>query len=81
MLSPLYAVFMLSLAAFAPGYIERTWQVDALLPLLPFGIPVEELLFGISFGAYWSAIYEHLLWLSGQRRQTSPLKRIAVAHR
>lgn len=58
----LYTVFMLSLAVFAPGYIERTWRVDALLPLLPLGIPVEELLFGISFGAYWSALYEHLLW-------------------
>ena len=58
----LYAAFMLSLAVFAPGYIERAWRVDALLPLLPLGIPVEELLFGISFGAYWSAIYEHLLW-------------------
>lgn len=58
----MYTVFMLLLVAFAPGYIERTWLVAELIPVRPAGIPIEELLFGISFGAYWSAIYEHLLW-------------------
>ena len=26
------------------------------------GMPVEELLFAIAFGAYWSSIYEHFTW-------------------
>lgn len=55
-----YALFMLSLATFVPGYIPRVWRVAELIPVRPVGIPIEELLFGISFGAYWSAIYEHL---------------------
>lgn len=57
-----YTVFMLSLVAFAPGYIPRVWRVAELIPVRPAGIPIEELLFGVSFGAYWSAVYEHLTW-------------------
>lgn len=26
------------------------------------GVPLSELLFGISFGAYWSGLYEHWQW-------------------
>ncbi|MEW5917696.1 MAG: lycopene cyclase domain-containing protein [Gemmatimonadota bacterium] len=58
----LYTLFMLSLVVFAPGYIERTWLVAELIPVRPAGIPIEELRCGISCGAYWSAIYEHLFW-------------------
>jgi hypothetical protein len=28
-----------------------------------FGLPLEELLFGLSFGLYWAAVYEHFAWL------------------
>ena len=57
-----YSVFMVGLALTVPGYIARVWNLGALSGLLVHGIPVEELLFGAAFGAYWSSIYEHLTW-------------------
>ena len=58
----LYAVFMLGLRWFAPGYIEGVWNLPALSGVLIYGIPLEELLFGLAFGMYWSGVYEHLTW-------------------
>ena len=58
----LYAVFMLGLRWFAPGYIEAVWNLPALRGGLVYGIPVEELLFGLTFGMYWSGVYEHVNW-------------------
>jgi hypothetical protein len=62
----LYAVFMLLLVIFVPGYIERVWNLPALSGVLPGGIPLEELAFGFSFGLYWAGIYEHFTWHRGQ---------------
>ena len=58
----LYAVFMLGLRWMVPGYIEAVWNLPALSGVLVYGIPVEELLFGLTFGMYWSTVYEHLTW-------------------
>ncbi|MEO8310539.1 MAG: lycopene cyclase domain-containing protein [Caldimonas sp.] len=58
----LYAVFMLGLKWFAPGYIEAVWNLGALRAGLVYGIPAEELLFGFAFGLYWSGVYEHFSW-------------------
>lgn len=58
----LYAVFMLGLKWFAPGYIAAVWNLPALHAGLVYGIPVEELLFGFAFGSYWSSVYEHFTW-------------------
>ena len=58
----LYAVFMLGLKWFAPGYIAAVWNLPALRGGLVYGIPTEELLFGFAFGLYWSGVYEHLTW-------------------
>ena len=58
----LYAVFMLGLKWFAPGYIAAVWNLPALQGGLVYGIPVEELLFGFAFGSYWSSVYEHFTW-------------------
>ena len=58
----LYAVFMLGLKWLAPGYIEAVWNLRALRGGLLFGIPVEELVFGLTFGLYWTGVYEHLTW-------------------
>ncbi|MDO8502012.1 MAG: lycopene cyclase domain-containing protein [Gemmatimonadaceae bacterium] len=57
-----YAVFMLGLKWFAPGYIEQVWNLQALSGVLFGGIPLEELLFGTAFGLYWSGVYEHFAW-------------------
>ena len=57
-----YAVFMLALVWFAPGYIVRVWNLPALSGVFIYGIPLEELMFGAAFGLYWSGVYEHLTW-------------------
>ena len=58
----LYAAFMLGLKWLAPGYIVAIWNLGALRGGLLYGIPVEELWFGLTFGLYWSAVYEHFSW-------------------
>ena len=62
----LYAVFMLGLKWSAPGYIVAVWNLTALQGGLLYGIPTEELLFGFSFGLYWSSVYEHFTWSVGE---------------
>ena len=58
----LYLLFLLGLKWLWPGYIEAVWNLDALASWRPWGLPMEELLFGIGFGMYWSGVYEHLTW-------------------
>lgn len=57
-----YALFMLALLVFAPGYIAQVWNLPALSGVQVGGIPLEELLFGFAFGMYWTGVYEHLTW-------------------
>ena len=61
----LYSVFVVGLSWFAPGYIEQVWNLKALSGVLIRGVPLEELLFGFAFGAYWASVYEHFSWLTG----------------
>lgn len=63
----LYGAFMLALRWFAPGYIALVWNLPALSGVLPWGIPLEELIFGFVFGMYWASVYEHLTWLTPAR--------------
>jgi hypothetical protein len=58
----LYSVFMLGLVWLTPGYIEQVWNLPALSGVLIGGIPLEELLFGLAFGLYWTGVYEHVTW-------------------
>lgn len=64
----LYWVFMLALRWFAPGYIESVWNLPALTGVLIGRIPLEELLFGFTFGTYWASVYEHLTWQTSASR-------------
>ncbi|NIR30835.1 MAG: hypothetical protein GWN84_16265 [Gammaproteobacteria bacterium] len=57
-----YALFLFALEASAPGYIERVWNLDALSGFVVLGLPIEELLFAVGFGMYWSGVYEHFTW-------------------
>lgn len=61
----LYATFMLALIVFAPGYIDRVWNLAALSGVLIGAIPLEELAFGFTFGLYWAGVYEHFTWHRG----------------
>lgn len=63
-----YAVFLVGLELTAPGYIERVWNLEALSGIFVGIMPVEELLFAVAFGMYWSGVYEHFTW----RKAVSP---------
>lgn len=58
----IYFVYFLTLIAMYPGYVEQVWNLKAISGILVLGIPLEELLFAISFGFIWSSIYEHITW-------------------
>lgn len=51
-----YGLFLAILGLMAPGYLQRTWTHSAG-PLL-LGVPIDEFLFAISFGMFWSGLYE-----------------------
>lgn len=58
----LYFFYFLTLIVLYPGYVERVWNLNAISGILIAGIPLEELLFALSFGFFWSSIYEHFTW-------------------
>ena len=58
----LYIVFLLGLIWIMPGYIERVWNLKALSGVIWYHMPLEELLFGFTFGLYWAGVYEHFTW-------------------
>lgn len=58
----LYALFMMFLVLFTPGYIGQVWNLPDLSGIVIAGIPLEELAFGFTFGMYWSSLYEHFSW-------------------
>lgn len=57
-----YLVLLTGLELSAPGYIARVWNLPALSGVLLGPFPLEELLFAMGFGAYWSSVYEHVTW-------------------
>lgn len=58
----LYFVYFLTLIAMFPGYVEQVWNLKVISGVLILGVPVEELMFALTFGFIWSSIYEHLAW-------------------
>ncbi len=57
-----YAIFFWVLIASYPGYVAQVWNLKAISGILIFRIPLEELLFAVSFGFVWSSLYEHFRW-------------------
>lgn len=57
-----YTLFLIGLEWSAPGYIAKVWNLQALSGVVPFGLPLEELLFGFGFGLFWAGLYEHFSW-------------------
>ena len=68
----LYGIYMFGLKWFAPGYIEQVWNLPVLSGIMIFGIPLEELLFGFTFGLYWTGVYEHFTWRRSVARSNTP---------
>jgi len=58
----LYTIYLIGLEWSAPGYIDRVWNSAALSGIHVGFVPIEELLFAIAFGIYWSGVYEHFTW-------------------
>ncbi len=58
----LYFVFFLTFITAYSGIVQEVWNLSALSGILILGIPLEELLFGFTFGMLWSSVYEHMLW-------------------
>ncbi len=58
----LYTLLLLGLKWSAPGYIETVWNLPALSGIVITDLPLEELLFGLCFGLYWTGVYEHFTW-------------------
>lgn len=58
----LYLLFFLIFNLIFPGYVDRVWNLEAISGIRIFGLPVEELLFALTFGMLWSSLYEHLTW-------------------
>jgi hypothetical protein len=59
----IYILFLQFLELMSPGYIARVWNLRALTGLQLFRMPLEELLFAVFFGMYWSGVYEHFTWM------------------
>jgi cellobiose-specific phosphotransferase system component IIC len=59
----IYVLFLQFLELMSPGYIARVWNLQALTGIQLFYMPLEELLFAIFFGMYWSGVYEHFTWM------------------
>lgn len=57
-----YTLLLTGMQWSASGYIERIWNLKALLGIELLGLPIEELLFAIVFGTFWSSVYEHFTW-------------------
>jgi len=58
----LYTIYFFTLVALFPGFVQQVWNLPAISGIMVAGIPVEELLFALSFGFYWSTVYEHFTW-------------------
>ncbi len=70
-----FAIYFLAFIVFNvvfPGYVEAVWNLKAISGVRVMGVPLEEMMFGFTFGLYWSSVYAHLTW-HGQRALTPVL--------
>ena len=70
----LYSIFLIGLEVLSPGYVARYWNWNAISGIRISKFPIEEFLFAISFGMYWSSVYEHLAWMTPTFNQTTKSK-------
>ena len=58
----LYFLFFIFFNLAFPGYIGKVWNFSAISGTVILGVPIEELLFALTLGMFWSSLYEHLTW-------------------
>jgi len=59
-----YFVFFYAMNQTHPNLVDLYWNNEQLSGIRIIGVPVEELLFALTFGAMWSGFYEHRHWLT-----------------
>jgi hypothetical protein len=55
----LYSLYFITLEVAVPGYVQRVWDLSVLSGMSLLGIPLEELGFALTFGFFWSGVYEY----------------------
>lgn len=63
----LYFFFFIFFVWMFPDYVESVWNLSKLTGILMFQIPIEELLYALTQGMYWSSLYEHIFWFRLRR--------------
>jgi len=58
----LYFLFFLFFNLIYPYAVTEFWNLSAISGILILGVPIEELMFGFTFGMIWSSLYEHIFW-------------------
>ena len=76
----LYTIFLGGLAGFVSGYIDEVWNLEQLSGVVLFRVPLEEYLFGFSFGVYWTGVYEHLSWQRPSGESRTATKAVDAEH-
>lgn len=56
----LYWVSLATVAALSSGWIASTWNMAALSGITLIDVPLEEILFGFSFGTIWAPLFEEV---------------------
>jgi hypothetical protein len=55
-----FIIFICILNFIYPNWIITEWNLNNLLGVFIFGIPIEELLYALSFGSLWVVVYEDI---------------------
>ena len=63
----LYFLFFASMSWSHPDLVSLYWNNNAISGWAIVGVPVEELLFAVTFGFMWGGLYEHLGWYGSIR--------------
>jgi len=58
----LYFIFFFFFNLIFTDYIDQVWNFKEISGIRVLGVPIEELLFALTLGMFWSSLYEHLTW-------------------
>jgi len=58
----LYFFFFESLITVYPNYVSQVWNFTSISDARIFRVPITEVMWGFTFGMFWSSLYEHKSW-------------------
>ncbi len=56
----LYWLSLSLVEVFVPGWISSTWNMAQMSQIIILKVPIEEILFGLSFGFIWTPLFEEV---------------------